>query len=450
MYDLQEENLTRNGRRPRLVIRISTLALSIVVLLAFLLQFFIYVFSAKVYIALVLGFTIIYACTKKVYIAVGNARWCISLWLISLFIMLCNYLFVYKSNSVLLDNAILLSSFILVICFSADGEEYGKVISFLKYVSLFFAIGVLLQKFFPSGFNAVMAILPSQLANAIRSGGEDTVSAGLSGFTTNTGFTVNYIFVGILAIISERIGVKKWRRSNIILLVAMVMALLFTGKRAPIMFALLSLILVYLIPSRGSEKLKRLWRIFLIVAGIIVFYVLFRDVLAQIPGLGRIVSFVDGVIAGEDVSHGRTRLYLWALEQFRDHPIFGIGWGRYRSTVVGVATYSKELDAHNVYLQLLCETGIVGFVFFCGAFIISWVMAKNSYCQCVKSKNRINAKWKAVLFFSFCYQTYFLFYCLTGNPLYDQFYQILYMFSCSMVIGYRFVTFWNSTETFIT
>ena len=447
MYDLREENIKSDGRKTRFMLRISTFALSVVVLLAFLLHLFIYAVSSKVYIALVVGFAVIYACSKKIYVAKGNVRWGIELWLMPLLILLCNYIFRYQANSVLMDNAVLFSGFILVICFSDDSEEYGKVVSLVKYVSMFFAIGVLLQKFFPSLYQAIMAIFPSQLANVIRSGSENTATAGLNGFTTNTGFTVNYIFVGILAIISERISLKDGRRSNSILLVLMALALLFTGKRAPIMFAVLSLMLVYLIPSRGSEKLRRLWRILLIVIGVIVFYLVFRDFLAQIPGLGKIVLLVDKITAGEDASSGRTRLYLWAIEQFRTHPIFGIGWGRYSSTVVGVATYSKVLDVHNVYLQLLCETGIVGFLCFCSAFIVSWVMAKNSFCQCVTLENEITAKWKPILFFSFCFQTYFLFYCLTGNPLYDQFYQILYMFSCSMVTGYRFVSDRNCVAT---
>jgi putative inorganic carbon (hco3(-)) transporter len=64
-----------------------------------------------------------------------------------------------------------------------------------------------------------------------------------------------------------------------------------------------------------------------------------------------------------------TRLALWgaAGAMFLGHPILGVGYGNYRSLyndyLPGITP--DQLDAHNLYLQFLAETGVVGFMAFC-------------------------------------------------------------------------------------
>jgi O-antigen ligase len=63
-----------------------------------------------------------------------------------------------------------------------------------------------------------------------------------------------------------------------------------------------------------------------------------------------------------------SRLAIWAsaASMFLGHPVLGVGYGTYR---ISSLTYVPEpiggqLHAHNLYLQLLAETGIVGFLVF--------------------------------------------------------------------------------------
>lgn len=67
-------------------------------------------------------------------------------------------------------------------------------------------------------------------------------------------------------------------------------------------------------------------------------------------------------------SNGRMPLWRAAWNCFLDSPVFGNGWGSYTPAVkdagLGYAT-----NAHNIYLQVLCETGIVGFVLIGAAFL---------------------------------------------------------------------------------
>jgi O-antigen ligase len=51
---------------------------------------------------------------------------------------------------------------------------------------------------------------------------------------------------------------------------------------------------------------------------------------------------------------------------FLGHPILGVGYGNYRSLYGDYIPGARpdDLDAHNLYLQFLSETGMIGFVVF--------------------------------------------------------------------------------------
>lgn len=203
---------------------------------------------------------------------------------------------------------------------------------------------------------------------------------------------------------------------------------------------LLTIAIVSIFPERGTKRLKKMWVWLMIVLAIVVLFFLFQDALTQISLLRRFVVSIQGFLGGEDVTSGRSRLTAWAVQLFLQHPVTGIGWGRYRTTTLGNATFTKSLDTHNVYLQLLCETGVVGFAVFALVFILSWNITRKSYCACIRSEDQNTMKWATALLFSFSFQTYFLLYCLSGNPLYDQFYQIIYALSCSIAVAFNYVS----------
>ena len=72
-----------------------------------------------------------------------------------------------------------------------------------------------------------------------------------------------------------------------------------------------------------------------------------------------------------------SRLALWgaAGAMFVQHPVLGVGYGNYRSLygdyIPGAAP--DQLDAHNLYLQFLSETGVIGFAIF---FVIITTFAR--------------------------------------------------------------------------
>jgi O-antigen ligase len=68
-----------------------------------------------------------------------------------------------------------------------------------------------------------------------------------------------------------------------------------------------------------------------------------------------------------------SRLALWAAagSMFLGHPVLGVGYGNYRSLYGDYIPGARpdDLDAHNLYLQFLSETGIIGFLMFSGLMV---------------------------------------------------------------------------------
>ncbi|GEM_PF-596405 len=86
-------------------------------------------------------------------------------------------------------------------------------------------------------------------------------------------------------------------------------------------------------------------------------------------------------------SSARGRFFVWkiSLKMIADHPLTGIGYGRYGTRYLDYqADYSDDprnapdfdraaniKQAHNEYLQVLAETGVIGFILFLSVFIIA-------------------------------------------------------------------------------
>ena len=64
-------------------------------------------------------------------------------------------------------------------------------------------------------------------------------------------------------------------------------------------------------------------------------------------------------ISGEEASaHGRIDAWYEAYQMFKNNPLFGVGQGRF--------TDYNNLTAHNSYVLVMAELGVVGLFFFTG------------------------------------------------------------------------------------
>ena len=66
------------------------------------------------------------------------------------------------------------------------------------------------------------------------------------------------------------------------------------------------------------------------------------------------------------VLRGRVPWWQAAVAMFEEYPVAGVGLGRYPRLMRGYGGGKMVENAHNFFLQLLAESGLIG----CGAFVL--------------------------------------------------------------------------------
>ncbi|HRJ98088.1 MAG TPA: O-antigen ligase family protein [Ignavibacteria bacterium] len=130
------------------------------------------------------------------------------------------------------------------------------------------------------------------------------------------------------------------------------------------------------IVSFGIFFIKRPKVIVPFISVLLIILVLFFDVINE-----RVLTVVN---FGKDVSSlGRLQAWMASWILFMENPIFGHGFDAFRNMMENVfpVYFVVVTHAHNTYLQILLELGLVGFLlyfsFFIKAFIYSFKYEKN-------------------------------------------------------------------------
>ena len=153
---------------------------------------------------------------------------------------------------------------------------------------------------------------------------------------------------------------------NSLSLAFLLLAMVILGRRGELLAALVATgLLVLALCSRRKRRIILLAGALCAIGGIAL-VLIFLPYLRQIPVLARYVETVEQILSGTDFTSGRGPLMAAAVKGFLAHPIFGLGWGQYLqlSAEIGMCDPNGKLmaDCHNIYLQFLCETGVVGAV----------------------------------------------------------------------------------------
>lgn len=153
---------------------------------------------------------------------------------------------------------------------------------------------------------------------------------------------------------------------NALSLAFLLIAMIVLGRRGELLAGLAAVALLVL--ALCSRRKRRI----ILIAGFAAAVTAVALVLAFLPQLGRVpvlaryVETIEQLLSGADISSGRGPLLSMAVTGFLSSPVFGLGWGQYvqLSAQVGMCDTDGNLieDCHNIYLQFLCETGVVGTV----------------------------------------------------------------------------------------
>ena len=179
----------------------------------------------------------------------------------------------------------------------------------------------------------------------------------------------NYIlYFGMTACIGYLVSTPKRDKKFIVALVSAIVFLitiLLVGRRGELLSGIFCCALLGFIMC--TKKQRR----FLLIYGSIAIVVILTLVILFLPQLKHVDVFyryaltIENLLKGKDITSGRTELYGIAFKAFLKHPIFGIGLDQFHTLIPQefLALHGADVeDVHNIYLQFLCEMGIVGAV----------------------------------------------------------------------------------------
>ena len=188
-------------------------------------------------------------------------------------------------------------------------------------------------------------------------------------YNSNTTAVVNAFSV---IIVLHKIKIAKFKKAKAIsalIFVANAFIIMLTASKRGLLAFLFGVFFLFLLRTEG---IKRLNRIFI---GVLVLFFLF-ELMLNIPALYQMVGYrfdnAISIVSGsnaenlndiEDLStENRGDLYSFGIELWMAHPIIGVGlnnFAAYQTVYSGDFYY-----AHNNYIELLADLGIIGAFFY--------------------------------------------------------------------------------------
>ena len=254
-----------------------------------------------------------------------------------------------------------------------------------------------------------------------------SVKGYIPGLSEDISGNAMYLGVGLL-ILSILFLTGRKRKALFIPLVLTFLALLLSGKRAVLLFVPAGAAAAYLLYHSDQPKKAAVTTVF----SVLIIFIGYIISIHFIPQLKLVIKRFVGLYLHGRFTNGRIDLYRMAVPMFLKQPLTGIGWDAFK--YYHLEQIGKLKNVHNVYLQLLTENGIIlSLPFFALLF--------SSYVRTVRAMITLRRDRKSVcdpdmdlgLALSIGMQTFFLLYCITGNPLYDP--QMLYPYMCCLSIG---------------
>ena len=202
---------------------------------------------------------------------------------------------------------------------------------------------------------------------------------------------INAIFISIFISILSVFVLKKFNFKYLLLFILGWVALLLTGKRGPLLANFISFVILFVtINKKNPRKIQHFILFCLLIFASIT-------IVKFVPSINFTFQRFQNANSANQLLNGRESSYKVMIDNFNSHFLIGTGL---RSTL----TINNNNDGHNIYLQLLSESGIIGLII-CSIFFIY----------------NLQIAWKKKTIFSYIslfYQIWFLIYGFSGNPFY--------------------------------
>lgn len=282
-----------------------------------------------------------------------------------------------------------------------------KTIQIMYYASLVHVLATIIQFINPEFMSKIIKLILSPKDYITNQ--ELLLTGGHAGITAQTG--VNAFYISIFIILSFiKINYENNKIVKSVLLFIAFLALFLTAKRSFLIFSII-LFGIYYLFKEDKNKMNKVIKLF----GIAIICFIGFEIIKRIGVADLIIDKTQNLEEHSDLTNGRNILWIKTIEMFLRYPIFGCG-------VDTIALFVGEYT-HNMYIQLLAETGIIGIILFIVAVIYS-----------LKASIKIKKKNPGYIFsdVSIYIQALFLFYGFTGNPIYGHIFLMTYFLSIAL------------------
>lgn len=151
---------------------------------------------------------------------------------------------------------------------------------------------------------------------------------------------------------------KSFYNSKLFMLISLTLLVLTLSRGG-----LLTLVIVFLLVNASKFKIKLLFKfsLYLVVSVILIFILNYFAVF-------NLTSIIEKRVAGSASGAGRFNIWANALELYSTSPIWGTGVFTFRH--YNAKIFDTDLYAHNTFLEILVELGVLGFLIFSFLFFI--------------------------------------------------------------------------------
>lgn len=303
-----------------------------------------------------------------------------------------------------------------------DEKDMRLALDVIKRAAIVYAIFVFVTKIFPNlmcGYAELVFFDRATVDGYIRA-----IQKGYCpGINHQIGYTALYIVLGMFAYVYDYEITKKKKYSRVIFLF---MALLLTNKRSALLFFVIILLMIYFFNATPKQKLNRFIKLLIAFVGSVVLLIVVANLFPSVPIFNRFLSLFtmikDGTGDANKVLSGRLAIYRNVLELYDTHKWFGIGWENFSDFSRARSASGKPNQGHNVFLQLLAEVGIVGFipVILINLYYLGICFKRNRFII-----NYLTVNQKRTFVYGTCrccsmaFMIFYYLFWFSGNALYD-------------------------------
>lgn len=184
--------------------------------------------------------------------------------------------------------------------------------------------------------------------------------------------------VGMCAAFGACIALYYWMQGQKkygILFTVNTMILILSASRKGLLCACIPIAILYIFDTKISLKKRALRCAALIAAGVIGLWLMMRiPLLYALVGNrveGLFATLTGNVTEADSSSESRSLLITWGMEWFRERPLLGYGIDNYRIVLVKHhPDWPISYYAHNNYVELLVDTGIIGLALYYWNYVV--------------------------------------------------------------------------------